>query len=141
MEAVEEVEVEEEQGEVEQEVAAAEEEAAEEEAEVGALRAGRQQQLAIPADRPGWSVQEGTAAQASLVASHSQSYQLLSSLKNLLLRYRFWECIHLFCVKLFFKYFFIWELFIYLIVHILSNLWTQMREIKYFYLVALDIFS
>lgn len=53
MEAVEEVEVEEVQGEVEQEVAAVEEEGAEVEAAVEAHRAGRQQQLAIPVDRPG----------------------------------------------------------------------------------------
>lgn len=53
MEAMEEVEVEEEQGEVEREAAAvvAEEEGAE--AEVGALREGRRQRLAIPVDRPG----------------------------------------------------------------------------------------
>lgn len=102
MGAVEEVEVEEEQGEVVPEVAAVEE-AAEEVAEVGALQAGHQQQLAIPADRPGWSVQEGTVAQASWVASRSQSYQLLSSPKNLSLRYKFWECKHLFYVKLFLK--------------------------------------
>lgn len=63
MEAMEEVEVEEEQGEVELEVAAVEEEeGAEVEAE--ARREGRLQRLAIPVDRPGWSVQEGTAAQA-----------------------------------------------------------------------------
>lgn len=53
MEAVEEVEVEEEQGEVEQEVAAVEEEGAEAEAAVEARRAGRRQQLATPVDRPG----------------------------------------------------------------------------------------
>lgn len=53
MEAVEEVEVEEEQGEVEQVVAAVEEEEVEAEAVVEARREGRQQQLAIPVDRPG----------------------------------------------------------------------------------------
>lgn len=42
-----------EQGEVELEVAAVEEEGAEEQVEVEARRAGRQQRLAIPADRPG----------------------------------------------------------------------------------------
>lgn len=85
---MEEVEVEVEQGEVELEVAAVEEEGAEEQVEVEARRAGRQQRLAIPADRPGWSVQEGIVAQAFWVASHSQLYQLLSSLKSLLLRYK-----------------------------------------------------
>lgn len=64
MEAVEEVEVEEEQGEVEQVVAAVEEEEVEAEAVVEARREGRQQQLAIPVDRPGWSAQEGTVARA-----------------------------------------------------------------------------
>lgn len=53
MEAVEEVEVEEEQGEVELEVAAVEEEGAAVEAVAEARRAGHQQQPAIPADRPG----------------------------------------------------------------------------------------
>lgn len=78
MEAVVEVEVEEE--EVEQEV-----EAVEEEAE--AHRVGRQQQLATPVDRPGSSVQEETEAQDFWVASLSLSYLLLSSPKNSLLRY------------------------------------------------------
>lgn len=65
MEAMEEVEVEEEQGEVELEVAAVEEEEEEGvEVEAEARREGRQQRLAIPVDRPGWSVQEGTVAQA-----------------------------------------------------------------------------
>ena len=62
-EAVEEVGVEEEQGEVEQEVAAVEEVEVEVEAVVEARQAGHQQQLVIPVDRPGWSVQEGTVAQ------------------------------------------------------------------------------
>jgi len=54
MEAAEEVEVEEEQGEAELEVAAVEEEeeGAGVEAGAEARRAGRQQQLAIPVDRP-----------------------------------------------------------------------------------------
>lgn len=64
MEAVEEVEVVEGQEEVEQEVAAVEEEGVEVEVEVVAHRAGRQQQLAIPVDRPGWFVQEGIVARA-----------------------------------------------------------------------------
>lgn len=53
MEAVEEVEVEEEQGAVEQVVAAVEEEVAEEVAAVEERLAGHQPQLATPADRPG----------------------------------------------------------------------------------------
>lgn len=53
MEAVEEVGVEAEQEEAEQVVAAAEEEGAEAVEEAGERRAGRQQQLAIPVDRPG----------------------------------------------------------------------------------------
>ena len=88
MEAVEEVEVVVEQGEVEQEVEAVEVEGAEEQEEVEARRAGRQLRLAIPADRPGWSVREGIVARAFWAASHSQLYQLLSSLKSSLLRYR-----------------------------------------------------
>lgn len=64
MEAMEEVGVEEEQGEVEQEVAAVVEEEEGAEVEVGELREGRRQRLVIPVDRPGWSVQEGTAARA-----------------------------------------------------------------------------
>lgn len=64
MEAMEEVEAEEEQGEVEQEVAAVEEEEEGAEVEVGELRAGRRQRLGIPVVRPGWSAQEGTAARA-----------------------------------------------------------------------------
>lgn len=65
MEAVEEVEAEEEQGEAELEAAAAvEEEVAEVAVEAGARRAGHQQQLAIPVDRPGWSAQEGIEARA-----------------------------------------------------------------------------
>lgn len=83
MEAVEEVEVEVVQGEVEHQVAAAEEGVAVEQVGVEAHQAGRQQRLVILADKPEWSEREGTVAQAFLVASHSQSYQLLSSLKNL----------------------------------------------------------
>lgn len=83
MEAVVEVEVEEEQEEVEQEVEAVEEEAEEAEAH----RVGHQQQLATPVDRPGSSVQEETEAQDFWVASLSLSYLLLSSRKNSLLRY------------------------------------------------------
>lgn len=64
MEAVEEVGVEAEQEEAEQVVAAAEEEGAEAVEEAGERRAGRQQQLAIPVDRPGWSAQEEIVARA-----------------------------------------------------------------------------
>lgn len=81
MEAVEEVEAEEEPEAAGQEAAAAaeeEEEAEEVAAEAGVRLAGRQRRLATPGARLELSEQEGTVALGFWVASHNQSYQHLS---------------------------------------------------------------